>query len=182
MKALDRLIQRWRMAKTAKWIWPGATLLDVGCWDGALLARVGDRIESGVGIDPLLPAARRERTYVLVKGRFPDDMPCAGPFDVITMLAVLEHLPENELGCVADACRRLLQPGGRIIITIPSPAADRILGILLRLRVIDGQELADHHGLTAADVLACFRRAGFELIEWRTFQLGLNNLIALRKR
>jgi 2-polyprenyl-3-methyl-5-hydroxy-6-metoxy-1,4-benzoquinol methylase len=52
MKALDRFLQRWRIAKTGPYIANGTRVLDVGCSDGALFRQLGSRIGEGVGIDP----------------------------------------------------------------------------------------------------------------------------------
>ena len=46
---------------------------------------------------------------------------------MITMLAVLEHVPEDAQAELAAACERILKPGGRVVITVPSPQVDTIL-------------------------------------------------------
>src|SRR4051794_5418774 len=52
MNATDRLLQRWRVRRALKWVPDGASVLDVGCADGALFDLGRARIRSGVGIEP----------------------------------------------------------------------------------------------------------------------------------
>jgi SAM-dependent methyltransferase len=52
------------------------------------------------------------------KGSLPDDLDVDGPFDVITMLDVLEHVADD--GRALEAVRALLAPDGRAIITVPA--------------------------------------------------------------
>jgi len=52
VKRGDTLLQSWRIRKAAPYIPSGATVLDVGCSDGALFRILKDRISSGIGIDP----------------------------------------------------------------------------------------------------------------------------------
>lgn len=183
MKAVDRGLQRWRVAKARPWIPPGARVLDVGCGDGALFDILGDRIAGGVGIDPELPAtarARRSTGVRLVRGRFPDVAP-AEAFDAITMLAVVEHLPESVYAEVGAAAARLLGVGGRLIATVPIPQVDHIVEQLQRLRLADGMELHEHHGFDPMVTRSIFEPAGFRLLCHQRFQLGLNNLFVFER-
>jgi hypothetical protein len=58
---------------------------------------------------------------------------------------------------------------------------DRVLDVLIRLRVLDGMHEEEHHGFEASLTPGFFTAAGFELEKARRFQLGLNNLFVFRK-
>ena len=73
-------------------------------------------------------------------------------FDVITLLAVLEHVETDDLVVWRDACARLLEPGGLIVATVPSPRVDEILHTLMKLHVIDGMSVHEH---TASILATC---------------------------
>jgi Methyltransferase domain len=105
----------------------------------------------------------------------------SGPYDVITMLAVLEHLDFDELAQWSQAAYELLAPGGLLVATVPSPAVDGILNVLVRLRVLDGMEVEQHHGVEPQKIVDAFRNGGFGVMESKRFQLGLNNLFVLRR-
>lgn len=179
MKPMDRFLQRWRIAKALPWIRDGDRLLDLGCFDPALLKRVEPRISRGVGIDPLATQSRSGKLEI-VRGQCPgqprfDD----ASFDCITMLAVLEHIHERE--ALARECARLLAPAGRVVITVPRPAVDKILGVLLALRLIKGMSLEQHEGYDVNQTPTIFQAAGLRLIKRRSFQLGLNCLFVFEK-
>ena len=96
MNLTDRVLQRWRIAKVRPFIAPGSQILDIGSADGALFRQLGRRKgERCLGIDPTLKADIRVDDVPLVAGCFPKDMPAVEPFDVITLLAVLEHFPPS---------------------------------------------------------------------------------------
>jgi 2-polyprenyl-3-methyl-5-hydroxy-6-metoxy-1,4-benzoquinol methylase len=182
MRAGDRWLQSWRIAKAKPFIRRGARVLDVGCHDGALFRRLGDRIVSGVGVDSDLPPVRWESEGLrYVAGRFPDALGEERPFDVITMLAVLEHLPNEELGAVAQACARHLVPGGCAVATVPSPLVDPILDVLRAVRIVDGMSLEEHHEMDPSAIPDAFAAAGFRVAVARRFQLGLNNLYVFER-
>lgn len=182
MKRLDRVLQQWRIAQATKFIAPNSRVLDLACADGALFLQLGDRIREGIGIDPALKANTQLGRFLLIAGWFPQDMPDTEPFDAITMLAVLEHIPPEQAGIVARECARRLKPGGSLIMTVPSPAVDHILKILLSLRLIDGMSLEQHHGFDVRRTTGIFSQAGLELMCHRKFQLALNNLFVFKKR
>ena len=182
MKTLDRVLQRWRIAKARPYIRQGAHVLDVGCADGALFRQLNGLIGKGIGIDSELEQSIDQRHFRLIAGRFPDDLPSeAGPFEVITMLAVFEHLPLEHLSRTVEACARVLVPGGLVVLTVPSPAVDQILDGLKRLRLLDGMSLEEHHEFDVDTVPALFSQGGFRLVTAKRFQLGLNNLFVFEK-
>lgn len=184
MTALDRLLQNWRVRKARPFIHSGDRTLDLGSADGVLFERLGDCGPGSLGIDPILPATTRSRQgFQLVRGFFPQDVPAsAGPFDVIAMLAVLEHFPADQYGPLAAGCARLLKPGGRLIITVPSPAVDAILEVLVKLRLVHGMSLEEHHGYDVAETPKIFSPPRFQLVERSSFQLGLNNLFVFERQ
>ena len=182
MKPLDRLLQRWRIAVARPWIEPGSRVLDVGCADGALFRQLGDRIGSGVGVDPDLEERASDGRIEWIPGRFPEGLDGVEPFDVITMLAVLEHVPRERQSLVAEGCAVNLVPGGRLVITTPAPIVDRILDALAFLRLIDGMSLEEHYGFEPRETYGIFSGAALELERSRRFQLGLNHLFVFRRR
>ncbi len=182
MKTIDRILQRWRIGKAAPYIAPGARVLDIGCSEGELFEHFAARIGVGVGIDDDLEAPRRGENFELLPGRFPEALGDVDPFDVITMTAVLEHVPTEQQSVLAEACSRHLKTGGHLVITTPGPIVDHILDAMKFLRLIDGMGLEEHFGFEPAETPAIFTPFGLDLIARRRFQLGLNHLFVFRKK
>lgn len=176
MKGLDRHLQTRRIEAALPWVPAGAHVLDVGCADGALFRIGGARIASGLGIDirdsESWDGDGQERRV----GAFPDVLRRDERFDAVVMLAVVEHVPEEELPLWAAAVPEILRPSGRLVITTPSPLVDHILHIGIRLRLIDGIEAHEHHGFDPREVPRIFSVPGLRLDRQRRFELGLNHL------
>lgn len=182
MKALDRLLQRWRMGRALRHVANGARVLDIGTFDGRLFELGRTRNITGVGIDPGLVVAPVDHgSYRLVRGSFPGDVHTEQPFDVVTALAVLEHVPVHEMPSLLRAIHDRMLPHGRFIVSVPSPLVDRILPVLLALRLVDGQSLEQHYGLETKVLQDLIARAGFRLVAHERFQLGLNNLLVYER-
>jgi SAM-dependent methyltransferase len=161
------------------WITQGAAVLDIGCHQGEFLSSLGEHIGPSVGLDPLTTPAVKPRFRLLAEPfNEPSPFPDAS-FDAVVMLATLEHIRDKQP--LARECHRLLRPGGRVIITVPSKRVDAIVDLLCRLGWADGMSLEEHHGFDPTTTPEVFGRFGFELEKWRTFQLGLNHLFVLRK-
>src|SRR5438876_10994045 len=181
MKFVDRAIQHWRIAKARPFIAPTARILDIRSADGALFRQLKTAGEGSMGIDPTLTENTQIGCVRLIAGRFPKDMPPAKPFDVMTMLAALEHFPPSEYDELRQGCVRFLKPGGFLIVTVPSAFTDRILTALKFFRVINGMSLAEHYGYEVKQTATIFPVGNFRLVKRKKFQLGLNNLFVFER-
>jgi len=179
MRAIDRLLQNWRGRMARPWVPNGAAVLDIGCHQGEFLHSLGDHIGPSVGLDPLAPPRENER-HRLIARAFTEPAPFQDEaFDAVVMLATLEHIRDKD--ALGRECYRLLRPGGRMIITVPSRWVDVIVHLLCGMRLADGMSLEEHHGYDPRTTPQVFGRHGFVLEHWRHFQLGLNHLFVLLK-
>jgi hypothetical protein len=181
MTFIDRLLQKWRIAKVRRFILPAVTVLDIGSVDGVMFGQLKIPAKNGMGIDPTLKAETVVGGIRLIAGFFPKDMPPVQPFDVITMLAVLEHFPPAEYENLKNGCLRFLKPGGLLLITVPSSRVDQILAVLKFFRLIDGMSLEEHHGFEVQETTSIFPAENFRLLRHATFQLGLNHLFVFER-
>jgi 2-polyprenyl-3-methyl-5-hydroxy-6-metoxy-1,4-benzoquinol methylase len=181
LRPLDRLLRSRRIREVGPYLRRGNSVLDVGCHDGALFRTYADRISRGVGLDPLLERSESIGRFHFVSGTFPSSLLGDEGFDVITLLAVLEHVESIELPSWHRACERLLKPGGYIVVTVPSPSVDTVLDVLRRFHLIAGMSVDEHHGFDQSTVPALFSRAPLELVARKRFELGMNNLYVFMK-
>lgn len=181
MKALDRYLQNVRINKAKKFIKQGDTVLDIGSVDGVMFEALKGIISKGFGIDPTLKEQVETPLYTLIPGYFPEVSPIGVQYDAITLLAVLEHIPTHLQIELANNCFKHLKPGGRVIITVPSPQVDFILSVLTTLKFIDGMSLEEHYGYDPKQTIHLFTSPQFKLIRKQRFQLGLNNLFVFEK-
>jgi 2-polyprenyl-3-methyl-5-hydroxy-6-metoxy-1,4-benzoquinol methylase len=127
MKDFDRFLQRKRIEQARKYIQSGYRILDIGCDEGALFKNLGDDLGKGIGIDPILNKRVSTVKYELIPGYFPQDLHTTEKFDLIIMLAVIEHFPDQALKSLELSCDRYLNEKGKVIITVPSVLVDYIL-------------------------------------------------------
>jgi SAM-dependent methyltransferase len=99
-------------------------------------------------------------------------------FDTVTIIAALNHIPNR--AAVLNECRRVLRPGGRIVITMLTPRTSRIWHWLRAPWDADqrqrGMRPGEVYGFTCAQLLELFGQAGFRLLSQQPFMLGLNRV------
>ncbi len=148
---------------------PAVRALDLGCGDGtftALLAGAGAEV---VGVDVAAAALERARTghrgldfrQVPLDGLLPFD---DSRFDLVWASEVIEHVADTARWL--SEVRRVLAPGGRLLLTTPSHG---------RLRLLIGgiehfsEPLGDHlHLYTRRSLTQLLHEFGFEAVSVRT--------------
>ena len=110
-----------------------AVIVDVGCGDGSALAVTAAQNPEHrfAGIDWSSDALRRARALGLtvLRGGVAPGLPVAdGAADVVIMSELIEHLVDPD-GAVAEA-RRVLRPGGSLLLSTPNLAAWYNRGLL----------------------------------------------------
>ncbi len=121
-------------------------VLDLGCGDGHFAEMTFDQ-PLAVGVDPWLgPLTKSYRagSYGLAVQSLGDAMPFAdGYFGSVISNSVLEHIDQVEE--VLKEAARVLQPGGKLLITMPSHQFTNWLGGAQLLERIGLQGLADRY-------------------------------------
>jgi SAM-dependent methyltransferase len=113
---------------------PGQVIIDVGCGDGSALATAARRNPAHrfAGIDwsgdALRPARARGLTVVRASVAGPGLPVADGAADVVIMSELIEHLVDPD-GAVAEI-RRVLRPGGSLLLSTPNLAAWYNRGLL----------------------------------------------------
>ena len=175
---LEPILRRMRLQKVLPVIrrYPDCRLLDVGCgWDYRLLKTVEPLINSGVGIDFKVQETTGTKINTVcmrLTGSLPFD---SESFDVVTMLAVLEHL-SNPAGMMVEI-ERVLKKGGRLVLTVPSKLSKPVLEFLaFRLKIVSAVQIKDHKTYyNAVDIRSLLEQMGLIVEQHRYFQIGMNN-------
>lgn len=100
---------------------PLGALFEVGCAGGYFLKLARERGWRTRGIEITRVGTRHARDELALevdRRAFPDPELRAGPFDVVYMGHVLEHLRSPAAGL--EAARALLRPGGLLVIEVPT--------------------------------------------------------------
>jgi SAM-dependent methyltransferase len=103
-------------------------VLDYGCGPGHLLDHLLSGPVEAWGVDLSLAAVEAANRGLAgrpgwrgatVGAALPTGFP-AGSFDLVTCIEAVEHMPEDTLHQLFDECRRLLVPGGALLVTTPN--------------------------------------------------------------
>ena len=160
-------------------------ILDIGCSAYPIFLLTSKFVEK-FGIDKTQcresGVLRRVKfvNYDIENGaKLPFDNSC---IDVVTMLAVMEHIKFSILKYVISEVYRVLKSGGVFIITIPSPWAEYILDIMASLKLVSKIEMEDHKSkLGNAKLLEILKAANFGTINFGYFEFFVNRWFVAKK-
>ena len=76
------------------------------------------------------------------------ELPFAGnEFDIVTMLAVFEHLEPGNIQRVFSEVYRVLKKDGLLILTTPAVWSDRLLRVMAILNLVSKEEISEHKSI-----------------------------------
>jgi 2-polyprenyl-3-methyl-5-hydroxy-6-metoxy-1,4-benzoquinol methylase len=157
------ITRRLRVRNVMRYATTGRDHLDIGCGDGYFLRRSPCRTAVGmdmrIGDSPVGPGSPLP---------FGDEM-----FDLVTMLAVIEHVKDPQF--VISEVARVLRPKGRLVLTTPKQAAEW----LIHLYVKDIEE--EHESYFTQQRLEQLVRPKLVPAGYHTFLFGLNQAFAATK-
>jgi 2-polyprenyl-3-methyl-5-hydroxy-6-metoxy-1,4-benzoquinol methylase len=188
MPLLSRFLTRARLSRVAKHL--EGEVLDAGCGYGELLDYLPAQLQSVTLLDrspERLPRLQTRLARGTVKARFllgditvgeialPD-----GSFDTVVMAALLEHLKTP--GVALREARRLLKPGGILVLTTPTPLGGRLHAWGSRLGLTYREAADEHEGFFDYESLKHLLNEGGLICEqYERFLLGMNQLVVARK-
>lgn len=155
-------------------------ILDVGCGSYPLFL-LNTQFAERYGLDREVPAGIAETPNLHLvshdvehnrKLPFDDRF-----FDVVTMLAVFEHLDEPVLIDLLREIRRVLVPGGVFVMTTPADWTAGILTRMAKLWLVSSEEVGEHKNqYSLAQIRDLLTRAGFtaERMDLGSFEAGMN--------
>jgi SAM-dependent methyltransferase len=153
-------------------------VLDVGCGRNLLVERYRASGGDGVGVDvypwPGVDEVVQDSSHL----PFVD-----GSFDTVTFVACLNHIPNRE--AVLAEARRLLAPGGRVVLTNLTPRLSRIWHAWAFWDADQherGMEEGEVWGFTDAELTEMLERNRFEISQRAAFSWGLNHLYVCSPR
>lgn len=145
-------------------------IVDVGTADGLMLSGLADILGDRpalIGCDislPLLTAVQDRRLHKILGDC--KHLPLAdGVADVVVATAIIEHVDDPD-ALVLEA-RRILRPGGILILTTPVPVMDHIASAVGLLK-----ETGHQFHFTLKQLGALGRRHGLEVIESKKFMFS----------
>lgn len=159
---------------------PPPRVLDLGCGHRAvLLEHLSPRIASGIGVDvSISDEARAVPRLEFIEGTIEEALPqvADASMDLVLLISVLEHLSDAQWAL--DECRRVLAPGGMLIVNVPTWLGKRFLELsAFRLGLSPALEMDDHKMYFGRrDLWPLLVRAGFrpQRIRIAYHKLGLN--------
>ena len=161
-------------------------LVDLGCGNHPVFAH-GMDAEKKTGVDRLRRDAKQRYDDVALIDHDLGDMPLpleTGSCDVVTMLAVFEHLLPDRAGMLLGEIHRVLRDGGLLVMTTPAPWVDGLLRGLARVKLVSAEEIDEHQNICdRKQIRGMLQQAGFNsnTIVTGTFELGMNLWAAARK-
>jgi len=97
------------------------SLLDIGCGDGRLISLVKSFVPKIVGVDISRQAIAFARAFNPdVEFYCVDIAKMSGVYELVTLIEVLEHIPDKEMEVFIQNVARLVKEDGHLLVTVPT--------------------------------------------------------------
>lgn len=190
---LDKLLSKWRCEMANRLIPTEArsgNILDVGCGTYPLFL-MNTEFANKFGVDQVVTDTSHKRwesdrvKFKKLNAEETQLIPYEDNFfDVVTMLAVFEHIDPPKLIKLLSEIRRVLKKGGVFVMTTPAGWTDSVLTLMAKLHLVSPIEFAEHKdAYTPAKITAIYDQAGFEKAKTRIgyFECFMNIWVAAKK-
>ncbi len=150
-------------------------ILDIGCGSFPYFLSTTDFKEK-YGVDPSLQITSNKDIKLFKQDVTKEKLPFADNyFDVVTMLAVFEHIEHKKLDFVLSEIRRVLKKDGVVIITTPAPWADIVLHFMGDIGLISDIEIHDHkHHYSKGTIEEVIKGVNFKKVKSGYFEGYMN--------
>ena len=178
----DLKLAEMRINRIKKYIPKNSILLDIGCgYHYKLLKLLKNHIKEGHGVDLKVSKSREDNLYLYNVDLTKDKIPIKDEYvDVVTMLAVIEHL--NNPTHILNEIHRVLKNNGILLMTTPTPPSKPVLEFLGHIGIIDLDEILDHKIYYSKKMLLdTLNSHGFKVIRHNYFQFGFNQYVVAKK-
>jgi SAM-dependent methyltransferase len=105
-------------------------------------------------------------------------------FDVVTMLAVFEHIEPGKLVAILSEIHRILKPNGLFVMTTPAGWTDSLLRTMASIGLVSRMEIEEHKdAYTHRKVLSFLQEANFprENVRYGFFEIFSNLWLVAKK-
>jgi|ERR1019366_2887607 SAM-dependent methyltransferase len=121
----------------------GRSLIDYGCGDGMFVKRVHELVDQCVASDVVPCDLSHIRGVPFVRVDELDERH-AHRYDLVFCMEVLEHCVAEGVEAVLDDLRRLVAPGGAVVISVPIETGPTLLGKQTVRRVLGARKVGDY--------------------------------------
>lgn len=159
-------------------------ILDIGCGNFPYFLATTDFKEK-FGLDPYAKDEMFAKTDIKLVKMERNKLPFKeNTLDVVTMLAVFEHLePEGIVSSFKDI-KRVLKIEGQLIITTPSPISVVPLSLMSKFNLVSKEEIHDHKSsFSKQKIEQLILKSGFskKKIKSGYFEFGFNMWFTAKK-
>jgi len=172
--------QRYKVAKRRIYsAQKSGRILDIGCGSHPLFLTNINFAEK-YGLDKNIESCVTDQGIVLINHYIEEEekLPFEGNFfDVVSMLAVFEHIEPEQLVRIHGEINRVLKPGGIYVMTTPAFWTEGLLKFLVKLRLISGVSISEHKdSYDSSMVSSILQAAGFPKnnLRFGYFELFMN--------
>ncbi len=159
-------------------------ILDIGCGTTPMFL-LETNFNEKHGIDPNVKDISQDNITLQRIDLEVNELPFENDFfDVVTMLAVFEHIEKENLLNLIKEINRVLKKDGRFILTTPCPWSDWILKAMSKTNLVSSEEVYDHKDTyNSKKIKKYLVKGGFEEHKIKTgyFEIFLNNKVFVDK-
>jgi len=156
-------------------------ILDIGCGSYLLFLKKV-KFKKKFGLDKIITLKKKLKNQDIDLKNWDIEKKEHLPFDdnyfeVITMLAIFEHLEPNKLISILKEIKRVLKKNGSFIMTTPAVWTDKILKIMAKFNLASRQEIKEHKNICSQKkIWYILGESGFDKkrIKMGCFEMGMN--------